>query len=299
MMFFFSTEVMRATVDPAPKRANCSVLVIRYPHGHGVPRYVNLYEAIPKSYASPAGEVLDASPNNVAVWFNHFSQCLDAASLFSIEIRALSEQDRIPISSEILKHEKVVAMATRIAEARDIANLLLKIGAQIGADVKGIEDFLLEPIQFEAKRKSAIDCANRIKVRYAASAPPPGAATKTVIDGEKSAPKEGVAIPPPTAEAASVPVKRENTFAGIGEIQRIFRIPKAKYSALDGRLKRFRRKNMGNSKAFVESDSPSKNESRYLFNLAMISPLIQDLSGAPSDAPNGAPDKRPTKDFLR
>ena len=71
-------------------------------------------------------------------------------------------------------------------------------------------------------------------------------------------------------------------WAGIGDIQRHFHIPQAKYTALDGRLKRFRKENAGNGKAIVEHDAPARNEPRYLYNLAMIKALVIDLAVAPN-----------------
>jgi hypothetical protein len=89
----------------------------------------------------------------------------------------------------------------------------------------------------------------------------------------------------------SIPEEHLIGFAGIGEIMGRFNIPTSSYTAVDGRLKRFRRANIGNGKAFTENDAPARNASRYLYSVAMVYPLLKDLSGAPNEAPN----KRPTE----
>lgn len=75
-------------------------------------------------------------------------------------------------------------------------------------------------------------------------------------------------------------------WAGIGDIQSRFNIPTDKYDALEGRLKRFREGNAANGMAFVENDGRARNMPKYLYNLALIAPVVRDLGAAPDRAPD-------------
>jgi hypothetical protein len=78
-------------------------------------------------------------------------------------------------------------------------------------------------------------------------------------------------------------------YAGIYEIMQKFKIPPSKYDALDGRLKRLRRKSGIGAGIFIEAENCGRNQPRFLYRLTIVAPLIADLSSAP--------DKRPTEDF--
>jgi hypothetical protein len=99
----------------------------------------------------------------------------------------------------------------------------------------------------------------------------------------------------PSAPASKTPNEKTGVvigFAGINEIMQHFAIPPRKRDALDGRLKRFRRQHAADGKAVIEHDAPARNQPRYLYNLAMVEPLVKDLA-----APDTVTDKRPTEDF--
>ena len=89
------------------------------------------------------------------------------------------------------------------------------------------------------------------------------------------------------AQDSPTEIRKEHLigFAGISEIMGRFKIDPSKYTAVDGRLKRFRKANTGNGKAFTENDAPGRNTSRYLYNVAMVYPLLRGLSGAPNKRP--------------
>lgn len=117
-----------------------------------------------------------------------------------------------------------------------------------------------------------------------------------MIEAEAQQAHGNVATVQPAAEIATGRTRpREQTappeggYAGIGDIMVQFSISQLHYATVDGRLKRFRKRNAVNSRAFTQHDARAKNEPTYLYNLSMVEPLLKDLVDATDTAPNGRP----------
>lgn len=65
---------------------------------------------------------------------------------------------------------------------------------------------------------------------------------------------------------------------GISELAAHLNIPEENREKMKKRLQRFRMRHTFNTEAFVEHDTPARNEAKYLYNANMVQDLLRDLA---------------------
>ena len=74
-------------------------------------------------------------------------------------------------------------------------------------------------------------------------------------------------------------VETQSGFMGIERLCKQFSVPDENKQAFRKRLERFRKKNTLNSNAFTESQNKGIQQSKYLYNVAMVADIAEQVKG--------------------
>jgi len=152
-------------VQPETK---CAVLLIRPPSPPSNPDtlIINVGEAGVRVY-KPTGEMFsNPSPDRVQQWADRFSKAAvqSAQQIGKIRVRALADQ--LSLKGNVWDDPDFSVLGRSLAEACEIALLLLMAANTIGENTAAIDQLLSNPIMIESVGQRAVETAQRISTRF-------------------------------------------------------------------------------------------------------------------------------------